>query len=187
MQMDSLFPHVNFRREVTIGHLLLDVDAPTGVLAKVNPPIRPREDVEYLWERLLAGDIHWVCSDHACCEAEEKVDAAAREEVSVLNMNDAVLNDDVLSLFRGAAARANYLAADRPDIQLAAKEICRWMSSPTVHGVVAMKRLGRYLEQRPRFVYKYPWQSVTHVMFIATQIGQAVSGRVSPLAVVSSS
>ena len=31
---------------------------------------------------------------------------------------------------RAVAARANYLASDRPDFQFAAKEICRWMSAP---------------------------------------------------------
>jgi len=74
LQMAEVFPHINFRREVTIGHLMLDTDAPTGNLAKVNPPIRPREDVEYLWEKLLEGKIDWVCSDHACCRHEMKVD-----------------------------------------------------------------------------------------------------------------
>ena len=74
MQMADVFPHINFRREVTIGHLMLDVDAKTRVLAKVNPPIRPREDVEFLWEALLAGELDWVCSDHACCKHEMKVD-----------------------------------------------------------------------------------------------------------------
>lgn len=70
--MQTLFPHINFRREVTIGHLLLDVDAPAKAWAKVNPPIRPREDVEALWEALLEGQIDWVVSDHACCSAEHK-------------------------------------------------------------------------------------------------------------------
>ena len=74
LQMQQVFPHINFRREVTIGHLMLDVDAATGNLAKVNPPIRPREDVEYLWESLLANNIDWVVSDHACCKHEDKVD-----------------------------------------------------------------------------------------------------------------
>ncbi|HEX7002388.1 MAG TPA: dihydroorotase family protein [Trueperaceae bacterium] len=73
IMMRDLFPHIDFKREVTIGHLLLDVDSPAGPLAKVNPPIRPREDVEYLWERLLAGDVDWVVSDHACCKHELKV------------------------------------------------------------------------------------------------------------------
>ena len=72
LQMAQVFPHIDFRREVTIGHLMLDVGAKTGVLAKVNPPIRPREDVEYLWEQVLAGNVDWVVSDHACCRHETK-------------------------------------------------------------------------------------------------------------------
>ncbi|HZM34519.1 MAG TPA: dihydroorotase family protein [Burkholderiales bacterium] len=72
LQMAQLFPHIDFRREVTIGHLMLDVGAKAGVLAKVNPPIRPREDVEYLWEQVLAGKVDWVVSDHACCRHETK-------------------------------------------------------------------------------------------------------------------
>ena len=81
MQMQTVFPHINFRREVTIGHLILDVDASTGNFAKVNPPIRPREDVEYLWESVLNGNIDWICSDHACCKHEDKVDADDAENV----------------------------------------------------------------------------------------------------------
>jgi allantoinase len=72
LQMAAVFPHIDFRREVTIGHLVLDTNAPTGVLAKVNPPIRPREDVEFLWQQLLDGKIDWVSSDHACCRLETK-------------------------------------------------------------------------------------------------------------------
>ncbi|MDX1481178.1 MAG: dihydroorotase family protein [Woeseiaceae bacterium] len=72
MMMQKLFPHIRFRREVTIGHLLLDYDAPSACHAKVNPPIRSRDDVELLWESLLNGDLDWVCSDHACCSAELK-------------------------------------------------------------------------------------------------------------------
>lgn len=68
------FPHVDFRCEVTVGHLLLDCDAvAVQAHAKVNPPIRPREEVETLWAALLAGDVDWVVSDHACCATEQKV------------------------------------------------------------------------------------------------------------------
>jgi allantoinase len=73
LQMAEVFPHIDFKREVTIAHLLLDVEAECGNHAKVNPPIRPRADVEYLWDALLAGKIDWVCSDHACCKAEYKL------------------------------------------------------------------------------------------------------------------
>jgi allantoinase len=72
LQMAELFPHVDFRREVTIGHLVLDVTSRSGVLAKVNPPIRPREDVEFLWQKVLEGKVDWVVSDHACCRHETK-------------------------------------------------------------------------------------------------------------------
>jgi len=72
LQMAQVFPHIDFRREVTIGHLVLDVNSSAGVLAKVNPPIRPREDVEFLWEKLLEGKVDWVVSDHACCRHETK-------------------------------------------------------------------------------------------------------------------
>jgi len=73
--MRDVFPHIDFACEATIGHLLLDVDAPAAQLAKVNPPIRPRADVEQLWDAVLDGDVDWIVSDHACCRHELKVDA----------------------------------------------------------------------------------------------------------------
>jgi allantoinase len=72
LQMAQVFPHIDFRREVTIGHLVLDTNSRAGVLAKVNPPIRPREDVEFLWQQLLQDKVDWVVSDHACCRHETK-------------------------------------------------------------------------------------------------------------------
>lgn len=74
MMMQQVFPHINFRREVTVGHLLLDYDTPTGLYAKVNPPVRSRENVEYLWQAVLDRQVHWIVSDHACCSAELKTD-----------------------------------------------------------------------------------------------------------------
>ena len=70
--MAGVFPHIDFRREVTVGHLLLDADAPAATYAKVNPPIRPREDVEFLWRAVLDGKVDWIVSDHACCAEEVK-------------------------------------------------------------------------------------------------------------------
>lgn len=72
LMMQKTFPQINFKREVTVGHLLLDVDAPTGKWAKVNPPIRPRADVEYLWDAVMQDQVDWIVSDHACCSAEKK-------------------------------------------------------------------------------------------------------------------
>ena len=61
------------------------------------------------------------------------------------------------------AARANYLAADKPDVQFAAKEVCRWIQTPTELGVTALKKLARYLSGRPRLVYHYDWQQTHHI------------------------
>ena len=57
--------------------------------------------------------------------------------------------------FPGLAARANYLSADRIDLQLATKEVCRFMSAQTEKSVAAMKRLGRYVVGHKRLVWTY--------------------------------
>ena len=58
-------------------------------------------------------------------------------------------------LFRATAARANYLALDRPDVAFAAKELCRRMSAPRRKDKVALRRLCRYLLGAPRVVYDF--------------------------------
>jgi allantoinase len=45
MIMADAFPHIDFRREVTIGHLLADFHTARGLGGKVNPPLRSRDDV----------------------------------------------------------------------------------------------------------------------------------------------
>jgi len=76
---------------------------------------------------------------------------------------DEELQKDLHTAFRASAARANYLAADRPDAQFAAKEVCRWMSSPTASAWAALKRLVRYLVGLPRLVFRYTDQTVSSV------------------------
>lgn len=67
------FPHLDIRAEATLGHLLVDVESSTGLYGKVNPPIRPRSDVEALWGAIADGTIDWVVSDHACCPEDKKL------------------------------------------------------------------------------------------------------------------
>ena len=59
--------------------------------------------------------------------------------------------------FGGLAARANFLAADRPEIVFSAKEIYSFMAKPTELAVQALKRLGRYLNSHPRMVFSLPF------------------------------
>lgn len=72
MRMAEAFPHVDFRREVTIGHLIASYETAANIGGKVNPPLRSNEDVEALWEHMIDGNIDWVVSDHACCKDEMK-------------------------------------------------------------------------------------------------------------------
>ncbi len=82
LRMKQAFPHIDFRREVTVGHLLADITTASGIGGKVNPPLRDREDVDALWGHILEGNIDWVVSDHACCRDEVKF-GEPREDVFV--------------------------------------------------------------------------------------------------------
>ena len=79
------------------------------------------------------------------------------------NRDDEADNEKPLSAhdatkFRGLAARANYLAADRTDVMYSVKEICRQMAAPTVGSLKKLKRLGRYLLGNARLTTRYEWQ-----------------------------
>jgi allantoinase len=65
---------VDVSAETCPHYLLLDEDelARRGGEAKINPPLRPRAEVEALWRRLVAGDIELVSSDHVGWPAERK-------------------------------------------------------------------------------------------------------------------
>ena len=76
---------------------------------------------------------------------------------------DCMLPTSAHTEFRGLAARANYLSADRIDLQFSAKEICRFMSSPAETSMAALKRMGRYMLGRQRLVYTYPWQEASGI------------------------
>ena len=80
-----------------------------------------------------------------------------------LEDNEKDLGPKETTLYRMVAARANYLAADRADIQYAVKECCRGMAAPQVHHLSGLKRLARYLVGRPRMVWAYPWQQEENV------------------------
>ena len=61
--------------------------------------------------------------------------------------------------FRGIAARVNYLAVDRADLQYSAKECCKKMANPVTSDWVKLKRVGRYLKRFPRLTQLLPWES----------------------------
>lgn len=60
--------------------------------------------------------------------------------------------------FQALAARANYLALDRADLQYPTKEVCRGMARPKIGDMRKLRRLTRYLISAPRLVVSYKWQ-----------------------------
>jgi hypothetical protein len=79
-----------------------------------------------------------------------------------------LLGAEAASEYRARAARANFLASDRPDVAFAVKELCRGMSAPTVRDQDALKRLARYLLGRPRVVFHYAWQQAPACLDVYT-------------------
>ena len=57
-------------------------------------------------------------------------------------------------VFRGIAARANYLCLDCPDLQFPTKETSREMAKPIVGSWKRMKKIARYLVNRDRVVWQ---------------------------------
>ena len=56
--------YANVFIETCTQYLTLDTSSDAGVYAKVNPPVRQKEDVEFLWDAFEAGAIDAVGSDH---------------------------------------------------------------------------------------------------------------------------
>ena len=93
----------------------------------------------------------------------------------------ALLDGERLKRYQSVAARVNYLALDRPDIQYAAKELMRKMAAPTENDEVKLKRVGRYLRGRPRLVLRVPWapSPARLVIFVDSDFAGCASTRKS--------
>lgn len=73
-EMELLKKYPDVTCEVTPHHLFLSVKdyAKWGNYIKINPPIRPEKDVQYLWDGLKSKLVCMVASDHAPHLREEK-------------------------------------------------------------------------------------------------------------------
>ena len=69
-----------------------------------------------------------------------------------------MLDENLVNVYRSVTARCNYLAADRPDIQLATRRCAKGMSNPSLLDWRRLKRIGRYLKGKPRLKIHYDWQ-----------------------------
>ena len=63
--------------------------------------------------------------------------------------------------YRSVVMRAAYLSQKRLDLSYSTKELARDMQKPTEQSMTNLKRLGRYLKKRPRFVQLFAEQTST--------------------------
>ena len=99
-----------------------------------------------------------VCSPIVHFEPDIK---EQRDESMALDKEDA-------ARYRGVAARLNYLALDRPDLQYAAKCICKYMANPCEYDWRAVKRVARYLVGAPKATQTFHWQWTPEMVTTST-------------------
>ena len=68
---------------------------------------------------------------------------------------DEELSRDQAGEFRSVPAMANYLALDRPDLQVAVNVLCQKMARPTAGSWLRLKRVARYLKKYPLLLYEF--------------------------------
>ncbi len=107
----------------------------------MNPPIRPREDVEFLWQALLERKLDWVVSDHACRAREMKVTG----RVTATFMRGTLVYDGRRAL---GPARGRYLA-------------CR--------ETVQAGRLGDRRSVIHSYSQDFPYPQATHILGISVR------------------
>jgi dihydropyrimidinase len=60
--------------ETLVQYLTLTADAPVGILAKMNPPLRTESDQDGLWAAVARGQFDTIASDHGAFKRAEKPD-----------------------------------------------------------------------------------------------------------------
>ena len=78
--------------------------------------------------------------------------------------DDEELGRDEARSYRGVAARLNFLAIDRPELQYSVKEARRAMATPTRGAWKMLRRIGRYLQGAPRLVHRFAFQELPQTL-----------------------
>ena len=114
------------------------------------------DKLEYEADGRHAEVIIEACEVQSCREA--KTPGVHESTVEASMQVGAEMNDHEKTKFRGVAARINYLAMDRSDLQFAAKDLCRKMANPEPKDWDKARRIARYLKFRPRGVLEFPFE-----------------------------
>ena len=136
-----LGPNEGRQKQVKILNRLVSWDGTRGLLYEADP-----RHAEIVVNQLRLQ------------EAKGVTTPGTREEGRIGQDHEEKLDENEATSFRAIVARLNYLCPDRPDVSYAVKELARSMASPSKGDWSRLKRVGRYLKERPRLQQVFEWQ-----------------------------
>ena len=83
------------------------------------------------------------------------------------------LDPEEIPRYRSVSMRLAYLAQDRPDLQVLAKELAKGLKNPTTAHWTMLKRGARYLRSRPRLIHLFPYQHSISQLVVWTDADHA--------------
>ena len=92
------------------------------------------------------------------CEGAKVTTALVKERIEEVEGAEPLTPEDAL-WYRSVSMRLAYLAQDRPDLQVLAKELAKGLKTPTTAHLMMLKRGARYLRNSPRLIHLFPYQS----------------------------
>ena len=63
-----------------------------------------------------------------------------------------------ITRYRALVVRISYLSQDRPDLKFASMQVCCAMAKQTTRDIKSVKRIGRYLVEKPKAKCWFRWQ-----------------------------
>ena len=89
---------------------------------------------------------HKPCRLWQCFHVRRQANVGKLKGATAVNAHEALqakgddLSEEHMTAFRALAARANYLALDRPDCAFACKELCRQFNKPPEQSFIQLKK-----------------------------------------------
>ena len=97
-------------------------------------------------------------------EHEEVQDSWHNSGSKALEKEKEDMSNEEQTKFRSVAARINFLATDRADLQFASKDLCRRMASLDKSDWEKARIIARYLMHRPRAVQVFHFEDESEQM-----------------------
>ena len=130
--------------------------------------VRVHENMKARVDVAMIVDEEDYTNDEVLDMITEGEDLDSGDESAPEEEGDEELEGEEATRYRAIAARLNYLAVDRVDLQYSVKEAARNMSKPLQKHWQMLAKIGRYLINTPRLVMSFPWQDEPTMVTVFT-------------------